>query len=105
MSSALMRVSHFAVGTPLSRGYLTIVQCHRTIAAMTEHKTPVTVIGLGAMGSALASALVRAGHPTTVWNRTPRTVEGARIASSVAEAAAASPLTLVCVAGAEVSDT
>jgi len=72
---------------------------------MTEHKTPVTVIGLGAMGSALASALVRAGHPTTVWNRTPRTVEGAKIASSVAEAAAASPLTLVCVAGAEVSDT
>ena len=63
------------------------------------------MIGLGAMGSALASALVRAGHPTTVWNRTPRTVEGAKIASSVAEAAAASPLTLVCVAGAEVSDT
>ena len=53
---------------------------------MTEHKTPVTVIGLGAMGSALASALVRAGHPTTVWNRTPRAVEGAKVASSVAEA-------------------
>jgi 3-hydroxyisobutyrate dehydrogenase-like beta-hydroxyacid dehydrogenase len=31
--------------------------------------TPVTVVGLGAMGSALAGAVLRAGHPTTVWNR------------------------------------
>lgn len=30
---------------------------------------PVTVVGLGAMGSALAAAVLRAGHPTTVWNR------------------------------------
>lgn len=71
---------------------------------MTEHNTPVTVIGLGAMGSALASTLVAAGHPTTVWNRTPRAVEGATTAATAAEAIAASPLTLVCVAGAEVAD-
>ncbi|MFD0476016.1 NAD(P)-binding domain-containing protein [Nonomuraea thailandensis] len=32
--------------------------------------TPVTVIGLGSMGTALAGAFTRAGHPTTVWNRT-----------------------------------
>lgn len=36
----------------------------------------VTVLGLGAMGSALAAATLAAatlaaGHPTTVWNRTP----------------------------------
>ncbi|GAA3079292.1 hypothetical protein GCM10020000_76170 [Streptomyces olivoverticillatus] len=31
----------------------------------------VTVIGLGAIGTALAGALVAAGHRTTVWNRTP----------------------------------
>ncbi|WP_280213239.1 NAD(P)-dependent oxidoreductase [Nocardia cyriacigeorgica] len=33
--------------------------------------TPVTVLGLGSMGSALAAALLAAGHPTTVWNRSP----------------------------------
>ncbi|MBF6328373.1 NAD(P)-dependent oxidoreductase [Nocardia transvalensis] len=33
--------------------------------------TPVTVLGLGAMGRALAAALVKGGHRTTVWNRTP----------------------------------
>jgi shikimate 5-dehydrogenase len=30
----------------------------------------VTVIGLGGMGSALTSALLEAGYPVTVWNRT-----------------------------------
>ena len=34
---------------------------------MTE---PVTVLGLGPMGHAIASAFVAAGHPTTTWNRT-----------------------------------
>lgn len=38
---------------------------------MTE-PTPVTVLGLGSMGSALARALLAAGHPTTVWNRSPQ---------------------------------
>ncbi|WP_129668527.1 NAD(P)-dependent oxidoreductase [Phytoactinopolyspora endophytica] len=33
--------------------------------------TPVTVLGLGAMGRALAAAFLDGGHPTTVWNRTP----------------------------------
>ena len=31
----------------------------------------VTVIGLGAMGSALARAELKAGHSVTVWNRSP----------------------------------
>ncbi|WP_086661194.1 NAD(P)-dependent oxidoreductase [Lentzea kentuckyensis] len=31
----------------------------------------VSVLGLGAMGSTLAAALIKAGHPTTVWNRSP----------------------------------
>ncbi|MGP8302870.1 NAD(P)-dependent oxidoreductase [Streptomyces inhibens] len=65
-------------------------------------RTPVTVLGLGAMGRALAGAFLRAGHPTTVWNRTPgrgdELVElGAVRADSVAEAVAASPLVIVCV--------
>lgn len=64
-------------------------------------KTPVTVLGLGAMGTALARALLAAGHPTTVWNRTPgRSPEldtlGATRAGGAAEAVAASPLVIVC---------
>jgi 3-hydroxyisobutyrate dehydrogenase-like beta-hydroxyacid dehydrogenase len=37
---------------------------------MTTDNPHVAVLGLGAMGSALARALVEAGHPTIVWNRT-----------------------------------
>ncbi|WP_202919555.1 NAD(P)-binding domain-containing protein [Streptomyces adustus] len=31
---------------------------------------PVTVLGPGPMGRALAAALLAARHPVTVWNRT-----------------------------------
>ncbi|GAO10156.1 NAD(P)-binding domain-containing protein [Streptomyces lydicamycinicus] len=67
-----------------------------------DPRTPVTVLGLGAMGSALAGAFVRAGHPTTVWNRTPGKADalverGAVRADTVADAVAASPLVIVCV--------
>ena len=62
--------------------------------------TGVTVLGLGAMGSALASTLLDAGHQTTVWNRTPARAEplgarGATTASSVDEAVAAHRLIVV----------
>ncbi|WP_410644868.1 NAD(P)-dependent oxidoreductase [Amycolatopsis sp. lyj-346] len=65
-------------------------------------KQPVTVLGLGAMGSALAGALLDRGHPVTVWNRTaekavPLTQRGARLAASPGEAIAASPLVVACV--------
>ncbi|MDX6738442.1 NAD(P)-dependent oxidoreductase [Actinocorallia sp. A-T 12471] len=64
--------------------------------------TPVTVLGLGLMGSALAAAFLAAGHPTTVWNRStakakPLVDKGAKAAASVEEAVAASPLVVVCV--------
>jgi len=64
--------------------------------------SPVTVVGLGAMGRALAGAFLAAGHPTTVWNRTPGragelVAAGATEAPDVATAVAASPLTVVCV--------
>lgn len=64
-------------------------------------RSAVTVIGLGAMGTALAGALLDNGHPTTVWNRTtaraePLTAKGAVRADTVAEAIAASPVVLVC---------
>ncbi|ELS51517.1 NAD(P)-dependent oxidoreductase [Streptomyces viridochromogenes] len=64
--------------------------------------TPVSVLGLGLMGQALARAFLRAGHPTTVWNRTPAKAEpltavGAARAGTAAAAVAASPLVVVCV--------
>lgn len=67
-----------------------------------ESLTPVTVIGLGLMGQALAGAFLRAGHPTTVWNRTAAkadrlVAEGAELADSVEDAVAASSLVVICV--------
>ncbi|RAN82140.1 oxidoreductase [Bacillus sp. SRB_336] len=52
----------------------------------------VGFIGLGAMGSAMASNLVAAGHTVTVWNRSEAAVEplvslGARAASTADRAA------------------
>jgi 3-hydroxyisobutyrate dehydrogenase-like beta-hydroxyacid dehydrogenase len=65
-------------------------------------RSDVTVIGLGLMGSALARAFLRAGHRTTVWNRSPAkarplVTEGAVLAGSARDAVAASPLLVVCV--------
>ena len=61
---------------------------------------PVTVIGLGNLGRALAETFSRNGHPTTVWNRSAAKAEalvagGATAAATVAEAIAASELVLV----------
>lgn len=60
----------------------------------------VTVLGLGPMGQALASALLDANYPTTVWNRTESKADalrsrGAVLAANPADAVAASDLTLV----------
>ncbi|MDV5149807.1 NAD(P)-binding domain-containing protein [Streptomyces sp. SBC-4] len=62
---------------------------------------PVTIIGLGLMGRALAGAFLNAGHPTTVWNRTsakaaPLVAAGARLAPTLGDALTAGPLTIVC---------
>ncbi|WP_447001884.1 NAD(P)-dependent oxidoreductase [Saccharothrix isguenensis] len=69
---------------------------------MVHTGTPVTVLGLGLMGGALAGAFLRAGHPTTVWNRTAAKADdlvarGATLAGSPAAAIAAAPLVVVCV--------
>ncbi|MEU6034594.1 NAD(P)-binding domain-containing protein [Actinomadura sp. NPDC047616] len=61
---------------------------------------PVTVIGLGAMGSVMAEVLLRNGHPVTVWNRTaskadPLVAKGATLAGSAAAAVAASDLVVI----------
>lgn len=66
-----------------------------------DEPTPVTVIGLGDMGSALAGAFLDAGHRTTVWNRTPERADrlvaaGAHGADTAADALQASPVAVVC---------
>ncbi|WP_090935036.1 NAD(P)-dependent oxidoreductase [Nonomuraea jiangxiensis] len=65
-------------------------------------RTPVTVMGLGLMGRALAGAFAAAGHPTTVWNRTPGKAapliaSGVREAGTVEDAVGAGSLLIVCV--------
>ena len=48
----------------------------------------VSVLGLGVMGARMAQKLLDAGHAVTVWNRTPRALEGAATAGSPQDAAA-----------------
>jgi 3-hydroxyisobutyrate dehydrogenase-like beta-hydroxyacid dehydrogenase len=61
---------------------------------------PVTVIGLGPMGRAMVTTLMKAGHPVTVWNRTPsRAAElvraGAALAPTPSDAVMASKLVIL----------
>ncbi|KOU52712.1 NAD(P)-dependent oxidoreductase [Streptomyces sp. WM6378] len=70
---------------------------------MTQHpeKPSLTLLGLGAMGSALARTWLAAGHPLTVWNRSPAraatlAAEGARVADSATQAVAANSLVITC---------
>jgi 3-hydroxyisobutyrate dehydrogenase-like beta-hydroxyacid dehydrogenase len=62
----------------------------------------VSVLGTGMLGTALARALLRAGHRVTVWNRTAGKADalvasGATPAVTPAEAIAASPLVIATV--------
>ena len=70
----------------------------------------VSVIGTGAMGSALVEALAAAGAEVTVWNRTRDKAEAlsgrtVRVAGSVAEALMSSRLTIVAVSDHELART
>jgi 3-hydroxyisobutyrate dehydrogenase-like beta-hydroxyacid dehydrogenase len=64
--------------------------------------TGVSVIGLGAMGSAIARAFASAGHALTVWNRSPDRMRpfaatGTQCAKSVSDCVAASPVVVICI--------
>ncbi|MFD9729049.1 NAD(P)-dependent oxidoreductase [Streptomyces sp. NPDC059072] len=69
---------------------------------MTAHTpSPLSLLGLGAMGTALARTWLAAGHPLTVWNRTPArayalAAGGAKPADSAAAAVTASTLVVLC---------
>ncbi len=63
--------------------------------------SPLTILGLGATGTAFARAWLSAGHPLTVWNRTlPRveqlSAEGAAVARTAAEAVTPNSLVVAC---------
>ena len=58
----------------------------------------VAFIGLGIMGQSMATNLVKAGHEVAVWNRSAgKEVEGARTASSPADAARGVDVIWMCV--------
>jgi len=58
----------------------------------------VAFLGLGIMGQAMATNLVKAGHEVTVWNRSPgKMVEGAGIAPNPAAAAQGAEVIWLCV--------
>ena len=67
---------------------------------------PVSVVGLGAMGSRVARRLLGAGYPVTVWNRSPASTAaladlGAVAVPTPAEAAAQAEMLITMVAVAE----
>ncbi len=58
----------------------------------------VAFLGLGIMGRPMAANLAKAGHEVSVWNRTPgKTVEGARVGASPADAAKDAEVVWMCV--------
>lgn len=70
----------------------------------------VSVIGTGAMGSALVEGLKASGAQVTVWNRTKEKAEevsgpGVRVAESVDDTLMSSPLTILSVSDHEVALT
>src|SRR5205807_1082186 len=71
-----------------------------------EVRMRVAFVGLGIMGHAMATNLVKAGHEVTVWNRTPgKLVEGAGIAPTPAAAAQGAEVVWLCVSDTEAVET
>lgn len=67
---------------------------------MSSGSVRVSVVGLGRVGSAVVRVLLDSDHEVTVWNRTASRAhaaveEGAVLVRDVAEAVAASPLTIL----------
>ena len=59
----------------------------------------IAFLGLGIMGHAMATNLVKAGHEVATWNRSPgKIVEGTRAAASPADAAQGAEVVWLCVA-------
>jgi len=61
--------------------------------------TRLGYVGVGTMGRGMVANLISAGHPPTIWNRTPSRTEGldATTAATPAEVGAASDIVFICV--------
>lgn len=74
---------------------------------MTQEKhEPVAVLGIGTMGHGMAASALRAGIPTTVWNRNQEATRdlaelGAGVAQSAADAARSAALVITMVTDAD----
>ncbi len=71
-----------------------------------QTKPAIAFIGIGLMGSRMATRLLQAGYPVAIFNRSPGKCEplaeyGARIAASVAEAVSDVEIVLTSLAGAD----
>ncbi len=63
----------------------------------------IAFLGLGIMGQGMVANLLKAGYPTTVWNRSPErclpfVAQGAKLAHTPKEAAQAADVILYCLA-------
>jgi 3-hydroxyisobutyrate dehydrogenase-like beta-hydroxyacid dehydrogenase len=66
-----------------------------------SNEKKITVLGLGAMGTAITRAWLAAGYELTVWNRTASraeavAAEGAKVTATAPEAVAAGDLVVAC---------
>ena len=73
---------------------------------MTRTQEPVAVLGIGAMGHAMATSALREGIPTIVWNRDPTATRdlaamGAQVAESAADAAGRADIVITMVTDAD----
>jgi 3-hydroxyisobutyrate dehydrogenase len=73
---------------------------------MTRELEPVAVLGIGTMGHGMAASVLRAGIPTTVWNRDPRATRnlaelGAEVAPTAEEAARRATIVVTMVTDAD----
>lgn len=70
----------------------------------------IAVIGLGAMGSAIAKALISDGHEVALWNRSPEKIDplvelGGKKCKNLQEAIERSDVVLTCLLGYDVART
>jgi 3-hydroxyisobutyrate dehydrogenase len=67
---------------------------------------PVAVLGIGTMGHGMATSALRAGIPTTVWNRNPEAARdlatlGAEVSQTAADAARSAAIVITMVTDAD----
>jgi len=66
----------------------------------------VAFLGMGIMGRSMAANLVKAEHEVTIWNRTPgKDLDGARTASTPADAARGVEVVWMCVSDTKAVET